>query len=95
MREWYDALMDYGTMLKETRGNPNVRSAHYTKQKKFAGSRRELRGKIMRLLTHNERTSLKEIRRTVRPANHTLPSVLDDLVREGFLKKKGERYRLA
>ena len=51
-REWYWALMDYGAAMSAngSRGrNPNRRSAHYKKQAAFAGSDRELRGKIVRL----------------------------------------------
>lgn len=94
VREWYDAMMDYGAMLKRTVGNPNVRSAQYTKQKKFAGSRRELRGEIIRHLTDRGSASLAEIRRVVRLANRELSAVLHDLIREGFLKKEGKRFRL-
>jgi len=56
-RDWYNALMDYGTMIKETYGNPNLKSKHYIKQSKFKDSNREMRGNILRLLTmhHNLR----------------------------------------
>lgn len=47
-REWYNALMDYGTWLKETNKNPSRRSKHYTKQSTFKGSIRKLRGMILR-----------------------------------------------
>lgn len=47
-REWYAALMDYGTYLKATNPNPSRRSRHHTKQKPFKGSDREIRGAILR-----------------------------------------------
>ena len=47
-REWFNALMDYGVMIKATHGNATVRSKSYAKQTKFKGSRRELRGAILR-----------------------------------------------
>src|SRR4030042_6934584 len=31
-RLWYSALMDYGTMLKRTGPNPNLRHAHHQRQ---------------------------------------------------------------
>lgn len=31
-REWYSALMDYGTVLKKRTANPNRRSASYSRQ---------------------------------------------------------------
>ncbi len=60
-REWYSALMDYGALFKkkgsrQKRGggegevNPNRRSAHYTRQSKFEGSDRQIRGAILREL---------------------------------------------
>lgn len=51
-REWFYALMDYGVMLKKKfpRENPNTKSAQYTKQSKFNGSNRQLRGKILKLI---------------------------------------------
>lgn len=48
VREWYWALMDYGSRLKSETANPNRRSAHYTKQSAFKGSVRELRGEFLR-----------------------------------------------
>jgi len=49
-REWYWALMDYGAHLAKSLENPNVKSSHYVKQKKFEGSVRQLRGEVLRLL---------------------------------------------
>lgn len=49
-RDWYYALMDYGVMLKKTIGNLNTRSRHYSKQSRFEGSDRQIRGKILQLL---------------------------------------------
>lgn len=47
-RVWYAALMDYGSYLKRVHPNPSRRSTHHTKQEKFKGSDRELRGAILR-----------------------------------------------
>lgn len=49
-REWYWALMDYGTYLKSQGKGQIVRSTHYKKQSKFKGSLREVRGYIVRAL---------------------------------------------
>lgn len=54
-REWYSALMDYGSMLGLREENANKRSAHYVKQSTFKGSARQVRGKIIKLLTGNKR----------------------------------------
>jgi A/G-specific adenine glycosylase len=49
-REWYYALMDYGAWVKKTHPNPGRRSRHHTTQTTFAGSRRQLRAQVLRLL---------------------------------------------
>lgn len=49
-REWYYALMDYGAMLKTVVENPNRRSRSYSVQSAFAGSDREIRGRVLRYL---------------------------------------------
>lgn len=46
-REWYSALMDYGSELKRLFPNPSRRSAHHTRQTDFKGSRRELRAAVL------------------------------------------------
>ncbi len=50
-RTWYWALMDYGTYLKRALPNPSRRSAHHTRQGRFEGSNRQLRGWLLRELT--------------------------------------------
>lgn len=47
-REWYYALMDYGSYLAKTVPNPNKRSRHYVRQSRFEGSDRQLRGELLR-----------------------------------------------
>ena len=37
-REFYYSLMDYGSILKKKAGNPNARSASYSRQSPFEGS---------------------------------------------------------
>jgi A/G-specific adenine glycosylase len=49
-RNWYAALMDYGTHLKAIYGNNTSQVKGYTKQSTFKGSNREVRGAIVRLL---------------------------------------------
>lgn len=60
-RIWYEALMDYGSMLpKITRYNANIKSKHYTKQSKFEGSRRQIRGKILEIVLENPSKRIKK-----------------------------------
>lgn len=50
-REWCWALMDYGSHLKKAVGNASRTSKHYLKQSSFEGSRRQLRGAVLRILS--------------------------------------------
>ena len=90
-RVWYWALMDYGTHLKQTLGNLSRASTAYTKQSPFEGSRRQIRGHVLRLLAvapHQLKGLQKEI------ADERLTTVLEDLEAEGFIMLDGLRYRL-
>lgn len=49
-RDFYTALMDLGTALKKQGIRLNSKSAHYTKQSKFEGSRRQKRAVRLRAL---------------------------------------------
>lgn len=49
-RSWYYTLLDYGAYLKKTIPNPSRRSASYTRQSRFEGSRRQKRAEIVRIL---------------------------------------------
>ncbi len=55
-REWYYALMDYGTYLKTIVPNPNRKSKHYTRQSQFEGSNRQVRAQILRFVLEAPRT---------------------------------------
>ena len=54
IREWYWALMDYGARAIKGAPNPNRKSAAWRRQPKFAGSRRELRGKVIAAVLKGE-----------------------------------------
>ncbi len=90
-REFYWAIMDYGSYLKATVGNPNKASRHYTRQSKFSGSRRQVRGQIIRVLGTGDHT-LQQLHSVV--ADSRLESVLQDLVAEGMIRMNGSAYRL-
>ena len=93
VREWYNALMDYGAMLKETVGNPNIHGARYAKQSRFKGSRRELRGKVLRHASLHGSVSVSDFRNS--PTEVDVAEIFTKLVAEGFLKKVGKTFTLA
>jgi len=91
-REFYWALMDYGSWLK-TSGYQNVRrSKQYNRQSVFQGSRRQLRGQIIRLLTQNGPQNIMEMKKTI--DDDRLHIVIGDLRREGLITVQGERLSL-
>jgi A/G-specific adenine glycosylase len=87
-REWYWALMDYGTYLKTQVENPNRKSKHYTKQSKFKGSDREIRGKILRILLKNNSISKKKIVVELEEEKGRVERVLATLIKDSFIKEK-------
>ncbi len=94
-RQWYWALMDYGSFLGRTlnikgkKYNPNVQSKHYTKQSKFQGSDRQIRGKILELLlsTGSRITDKKLFAQLSEFSDDTkrIQNILDQLQKENFI----------
>ena len=91
-RKWYNALMDYGAMLKLEHGNPNIRSVHYTRQSPFENSNRQVRGRIIKaLVTGAPLTEARIVTETGMAAGRVRKN-LDQLEREGFIMKRRGRY---
>lgn len=88
-REWFWALMDYGAHLKTTVGSLNNQSKHYAKQPSFNGSRRQIRGQVIRLLNTASQSHATLARHI---PDERLASVLNDLVQEGLIVKTKTMY---
>ncbi|HIJ06036.1 A/G-specific adenine glycosylase [Methanocalculus sp.] len=97
-REWYSALMDYGTHLKKRNDNPNKRSRHYTRQAPFAGSDREIRGSALRLLLEREEINksalIGALAGTGNRERGRIERVLADLEKEGFVREDAGLYSI-
>lgn len=93
-RTWYNALMDYGSMLKQTQANPNRRSAHYTKQSPFENSNRQVRGAILKLLVKESSLTAAQITKKSGMDRKRIEENLIQLTREGFIKKRGRVFTL-
>lgn len=91
-REWYYALMDYGSYLAKHIPNPNRKSKHYTKQSKFAGSNRQIRGAVLQSLLEKNHQKINEIYFSLDFENKRIYTVLQDMKKEGFVKMEGEVY---
>lgn len=86
-RRWYWALMDYGVALTRVTENPNRRSRHYTRQKPFDGSDRQLRGRILKALGERESLTVAELPDVTGADVEHSQVIADQLEREGFLSK--------
>ncbi len=85
-RDWYYALMDYGSYLAKQTINPNRKSRHYAKQSKFEGSDRQIRGQILKLLL--EKKSLTRLNTDP----ERLQKVLNSLLKDGLIKKSRKTH---
>ena len=92
-RTWYAALMDYGTHLKSAVGNVSYRSAAYVRQSKFEGSRRELRGAILRHAAQHGTVTARDFQKG--DCGFSAFEILSELTAEGFLMKKKSEFTLA
>lgn len=91
-RQWYWALMDYGSYIKATHGGRLDQSAHYKRQSPLAGSNREMRGRIIRELSNRASMSDQELRSAV-AADERYDISLQALIGEGLVTTdKGELH---
>jgi len=90
-RTWYWALMDYGTFLKQTVGNLSRQSKMYTKQSTFQGSKRQVRGQVLKLLA-SEPLHMDDLAQKI--TDERLQQVLSDLTKEGFITLQDQHYHL-
>jgi A/G-specific adenine glycosylase len=96
-REWYYALMDYGTYLKSTQVNPSRKSAHHVKQSPFKGSNRELRSHILKYILKKPINAQQVIKSFPTASAEHITKNLTALEKEGFIihKEKTGLYHIA
>lgn len=100
-RRWHYALFDYGAMVLKNK-KINRQSKHYDKQNKFEGSFRSFRTKVVKLLLNSPRDKLPAqkvrnfLEQELTKENSTFSSqeILNDLVKDGLLKKTTDSYAL-
>lgn len=93
-REWYWALMDYGSYLKSVLPNPNRLSAHHTEQSTFTGSKRQVRGEILRVLSKRSLTK-QELFATLTSNPEYFQVALEALIQEELVQQHGSLLSLA
>ncbi|MDB5237543.1 MAG: A/G-specific adenine glycosylase [Parcubacteria group bacterium] len=93
-REWYAALMDYGSYLKRSGVKVNAKSATYAKQSSFAGSGRQARGAILKELTNGAAPGKRLEGLLGDDRIEQMNEQLRKLLAEGMIEKQGARYAL-
>jgi A/G-specific adenine glycosylase len=93
-RRWYSALMDYGSYLKSIHPNPTRKSSGYVKQSTFIGSRRQVRGEVLKALTLHDQLTHQELLDTIAGDTSKLDEVLTHLQNEEFITLHAPYYRL-
>ena len=91
-REWFYALMDYGTMLGRSAGNANTRSLRYRRQKPFEGSLRKLRGEILAAMLVLKKASAAQLAKALATDDPRVETAVRQLLDEGFLTRTGKLY---
>jgi A/G-specific adenine glycosylase len=94
-RKWYSALMDYGTMLKKTEGNLSRKSLNYKKQAPFQGSKRQLRGMILKTLVTGKSYGVVSLARKLDRSAEEVREQLNALAGEGLLVWRGRTCKIA
>lgn len=95
-REWYWALLDYGTHLKASNPNPSRRSRHHIRQGAFEGSNRQLRGRLLAALLAAGREGASEaaLGERVDFDAERVDAALRALQSEGFVSLADGRWRI-
>lgn len=93
-RDWYYALMDLGASLKRSQKGINAKNVRYVKQTPFRGSRREVRGAVLKALTVNLSITRSQICTLTMRDSSSVTGVLNELLTEGLIIRKGRRFTL-
>jgi len=93
-KDFYAAMMDYGSHLKRQGVRLNHKSKHYAKQSKFEGSSRQLRGAILRELLQHQATLSTLVHRIPRN-QQDVAHELTGLVAEGIVRLRGKMFSVA
>lgn len=91
-REWYWAMMDYGSWLKRQGAGRLAQSKHYKKQAPLKGSVREVRGQILRVLTQGPLD--EQQLRQVTSADERFDAALAGLLSDELIVKANGVYSL-
>jgi A/G-specific adenine glycosylase len=91
-REYYWAVMDYGSFLKAHGVRNNSTSRHYKRQSALEGSVRQVRGQIIAMLAGGDMTE-RELRSAVR-ADDRFDVALTGVMHDGLVSRRNDRLHL-
>jgi A/G-specific adenine glycosylase len=92
-RDWYNSLMDYGSLLKNRVPNPNLRSSVYQKQSPFQGSDRQLRGQILKHLLSGAEMTEEDLAKELQADPARLAQILTAMHREGLITSHASKWK--
>ena len=93
-RRWYNALMDYGVVLKKSCGNPSRKSSGYVRQSRFQDSNRQVRGIIIKTLIPRKACPEAALIQKTGKDPHRVRTALAELLAEGLIIRRGDRISL-
>lgn len=94
-RDWHNALMDYGSQVL-TASSTGI--APTSSQPPFVGSKRQIRGKIIKMLTEEDSMTLAEISKKVGEnvsSDIDVLGILGQLTEDGLIELVGSEYALS
>ena len=93
-REWYWALMDYGSYLAKTVPNPNRQSKHHTVQSKFEGSDRQVRGEVLRQLLDGKVLTQAKLAKQLGEPKTRVDKILVRMTKDGLIVETADGYQI-
>ena len=84
-RDWHNALMDYGAAFYSKKSPSNGSTS-------FVGSKRQVRGQIIKLLTKGIPLTLKKIQKAI--DYKELESLMEDLVKDELIQFTNGKYSI-
>ena len=91
-RDWYNALMDYGAMLKKSTKNPGRRSSHHVLQSPFRGSNRELRSRMLKAILDAQCLTEEQLVSLMGSDAEKVQNNLVQMEKEGFIAKRLDSF---
>ena len=94
-RAWYNALMDYGVVLKREHPNPSRKSLHHLRQSAFEGSNRQQRSALLKMVLAHPGLSADAVASRVTGAHENIARNLAQMEQEGLIVRKRGKYFVA